>query len=42
MGQDDLGLLGVNLRKAFPLPDTKEFEELLQTIERLEAHNPSK
>lgn len=42
VGADDIDLFGVNLRKTFPLPDTVDFEELLQAIERLEAQQSMK
>ena len=29
-------LFGVDLRRAFPLPDNQEFDDLLRAIERLE------
>ena len=37
LGRDNLHLFGVDLREAYPLPDGKEFEDLLQALEDLEA-----
>lgn len=36
---DKIRLFGVDLRRIYPLPDDKEFEDLLQALDHIAANN---